>query len=310
MSPKQNSARVITLRKSSIFSFGAICLLWWLCRVSSAVAETQTEIEFGRPDAVSLKLDATLVEGKGRFPTIVFVHGGGFTGGDKKGYPKSIYQKLTAAGFNWFSVNYRLSPKYSFPAHTDDVESAVAFIKTNAQRFKVDVKRIVLMGPSAGGHLVSFVGAKHKSGNQVAAVVSMFGEHDLVNRTKPGTDCAIGGSLRHTESPEACLSDGLKAFLGITEVSPATARILHDASPISYVKKGMPPYLLLHGTKDFHVPYEQSVLMRDAMKKAGVPCEIITIEGGGHGGWDNDPSLTTYQDQLLRWLKQTLRLKA
>lgn len=308
MSPRQNPPSVLTLRKSSIFSFGAICFLWWLCRVS--LAETQTDIEFGRPDGVSLKLDATLTEGNGPFPTIVFVHGGGFTGGDKKGYPKPIYQKLTAAGFNWFSVNYRLSPKYTFPAHTDDVESAVSFIKTNAQRFKVDVKRIVLMGPSAGGHLVSFVGARHRSGNQVAAVVSMFGEHDLVNRTKPRTDCAIGGSLRHTESPEACLSDGLKAFLGITEVSPATASILHDASPISYVKKGMPPYLLLHGTKDFHVPYEQSVLMRDAMKKAGVPCEIITVQGGGHGGWDNDASLSTYQDQLLRWLKQALRLKA
>jgi len=290
-------------------SFEVICLLLSLCIASRAVAETKTEIEFARPDGVPLKLDATLIEGKGSFPTIVFVHGGGFTGGDKKGYPKPVYQKLTAAGFNWFSVNYRLSPEYTFPAHTDDVESAVSFIKTNARRFKVDVKRIVLMGPSAGGHLVSFVGAKHKSGNRVAAVVSMFGEHDLINRTKPQTDCAIGGSIRHTESPETCLSDGLKAFLGITEVSPSTAGILHDASPISYVRKGMPHYLLLHGTKDFHVPYEQSVLMRDAMKKAGVPCEIITLEGGGHGGWDNDPSLRTYQDQLLRWLKQTLRLK-
>jgi alpha-L-fucosidase 2 len=270
---------------------------------SSLFGETKTDIEYGRADGVPLRLDAYLLDGKGSFPSILFVHGGGFAGGDKKPNPKTLFGLVTQAGFNWFSINYRLSPKYTFPAHTDDVESAVEFLKAHADQYKIDPRRIVLMGQSAGGHLVSFVGAKHKTGNRVAAVISFYGEHDLVSRTRPQTDCAMGGYVRHTDVPQACLSDGLKAFLGITEANSATARLIRDASPITYVKKDMPPYLLVHGTKDLHVPYEQSVLMCEAMKKVGAQCEMITVEGGGHGGWDDEPELQAYQKSLMAWLK-------
>jgi acetyl esterase len=272
----------------------------------SAQAETRSDIEYGRADGVSLRLDAYLQEGYGPFPSIVFVHGGGFTGGDKTSNPKPLFDLLTQAGFNWFSVNYRLSPQYVFPAHTDDVEKAVEFLKSHSREYKIDSRRIVLMGSSAGGHLVSFVGAKHKPPNRVTAVVSFYGEHDLVSRTRPQTDCAIGGRLRHTDIPQTCLSGGLKAFLGIEDVDSASAKIIRDASPITYVKKDMPPYLLIHGTKDLDVPYEQSILMRDAMHKVGARCDLITVEGGGHGGWDQDPVLRGYQERLMEWLKKNL----
>jgi acetyl esterase len=272
----------------------------------SAQADTKIDIEYGRADGVSLRLDAYLQDGQGPFPSIVFVHGGGFTGGDKNSNPKPLFDLLTQAGFNWFSVNYRLSPKYVFPAHTDDVEKAVEFLKSHSQQFKLDSGRIVLMGQSAGGHLVSFVGAKHESRNRVAAVVSFYGEHDLVSRTQPQTDCAIGGKIRHTDTPQTCLSGGLKAFLGIESVDSTSAKVIRDASPITYVKKDMPPYLLIHGTKDFDVPYEQSILMRDAMRKVGARCDLITIQGGGHGGWDQDPALRGYQKELMEWLRQNL----
>jgi acetyl esterase len=272
------------------------------------LGSTLTDVEFSRPQGVSLTLDGTVLDGPGPFPTIVFVHGGGFSGGDKKGYPKAIFELLTQSGFNWFSVNYRLSPKFVFPAHTDDVQSAVTFLRTRAREFKIDTRRIVLMGPSAGGHLVSFVGAKPKSASQVAAIVSFYGEHDLVSRTRPQTDCAMGGAIRHTDKPETCLSEGLKLFLGIQEANSTTQKLLRDASPITYVRKNLPPYLLIHGTNDLHVPYEQSLLMREAMNKVGARCELITVEGGGHGGWDNDPVLKSYQAKLLEWLRKTLKL--
>ena len=271
-----------------------------------AKAVVKRDIEYGRADHVPLLLDAYILDSPGSFATVIYVHGGGFTGGDKKGVPKPLLDLLVQAGFNLFSVNYRLAPRYPFPAETNDVERAVQYVKTHAAEYRVDPNRIALMGASAGGHLVSFVGVEHKPENRVAAVVSFYGEHDLVSRTRPQTDCAIGGHIRHTDEPQPCLSDGLKAFLGVNGLNPSTANIIREASPITYVSRDMPSYLLIHGTKDLDVPYEQSVLMCDAMKKAGARCEIITVEGGGHGGWDKDPVMQRYQQSMMEWLKKNL----
>src|SRR5437773_11318000 len=100
-------------------------------------AETKQDIQYGMADNVPLLLDAYILDGPGPFPTIVYVHGGGFVGGDKKGTPK-IYDVLSQAGFNWISVNYRLAPKYPFPAETDDVESAIMYVRAHATEYKVD----------------------------------------------------------------------------------------------------------------------------------------------------------------------------
>ena len=200
-----------------------------------ARAEVKKDIEYGRAEGVPLLLDAYLSDGQGPFPAVIYVHGGGFTAGDKRDVPKPLFPDFAKAGFNWISVNYRLAPKYTFPAETDDVELAVEYVKAHARDFNVDAGRLVLMGGSAGGHLVSFVGAKHRPGNQVAAVVSMYGEHDLVTRTKPTNDCVVDGHIQHSDQPQPCLSPGLKAFLGISELTPETATIIRDASPITYV---------------------------------------------------------------------------
>ena len=104
-----------------------------------------------------------------------------------------------------------------------------------------------------------------------------------------------------------CLSPGLANYLGIQADSPGAGRIVSDASPTTYVRRDMPPYLLLHGTKDLGVPHEQSVLMCEAMKKAGAACELITVEGGGHGSWDSDEALSGYKDKIVRWLQRTVR---
>jgi acetyl esterase len=166
---------------------------------------------------------------------------------------------------------------------------------------------MVLMGGSAGGHLVSLVGPKHRPGNNAAAVVSFFGEHDLVNRTKPQTDCVVDGRIQHTDRPEPCLSPGLKAFLVITDVTPQTSRLIRAASPITYVNRSMPPYLLVHGDKDLNVPYSQSVLMCEAMKAAGAKCDLYTVKGGGHGGWDKDPEMSRYEQAVVEWLEKILK---
>jgi len=281
-----------------------------LCLVPGLLGagELKTDIEFFKRGDVVLKLDAYTPDGPGPFPAVIWVHGGGFVTGDKQPAPKSLLDPLVQAGFAWFSVNYRLSPRYTFPAHTDDVESAVEYLKTRAKEFKINPNRLVLTGASAGGHLVSFVGARHRRGNDVAAVIPFFGEHDLVDRVHTKDPCMIDGKVVPDPGP-MCLSPGLAQFLGIAAASPNADEVVRKASPATYVRKNMPPYLLIHGDKDFNVPIEQSERMLEIMKKAGVQCELIRVEGGGHGfgAWDKDPAMAGYRQQMLDWLKRVLR---
>jgi acetyl esterase len=170
-------------------------LLAFLLLAPLALADLRTDIEFARFGNDRLLLDAWTPDGPGPFPAVIWVHGGGFTGGDKQPYPKELFASIEQAGYAWFSVNYRLAPRDHFPALSDDVESAVAYIKDHRGEFKIDPARLVLMGSSAGAHLVSLVGAKHKTENRVAAVVALYGEHDLVNRVHPHGPCIMDGRV-------------------------------------------------------------------------------------------------------------------
>ncbi len=268
----------------------------------------QTDVEYGRAGEERLLLDAWTPDGPGPFPAIIWIHGGGFVTGDKAPYPKTLLDPFAQNGYAWFSINHRLAPKYPFPAETDDVETAVHYIKLHAPVYKVDPNRLVLMGESAGGHLVSFVGARHEPENSVAAVVSFYGEHDLVNRTHPEGPCLVDGK-EVAMTGSVCLSPGLSAFLGVHGPGPETEAIVRKASPATYIRRDMPPYLLIHGTKDFNVPFEQSVVMCKAMRQAGAQCDLIAIDGGGHGRGSLDKAAGTndYQKTMRDWLHKVVR---
>jgi alpha-L-fucosidase 2 len=284
----------------------------WVSRAPTAVAGHFQDLEFGRVEGVRLLLDARIPEGPGPSPAVVWVHGGGFTTGDRKAFPQGLAEAVLGAGFGWITVDYRLAPRYPFPAATDDVEAAIAYIKAHAREFKVHADRLVLMGESAGGLLVSYVGARHRPENGVAAVVSFYGEHDLVQRTHPTAGCFNDGKFVPNPDPgsaQFCLSRALAAFLGISGPGPKSERIIREASAITYVRKDMPAYLLIHGTVDLHVPFEQSVLMFESIRRAGGRCEIYAVDGGGHGitGWDRNPSQSGYRGYLIQWLERVAR---
>jgi len=287
--------------------FHKIAHILALCSIP-LFAGLKSDIEYSRAGDTPLLLDAFVPEGPGAFPTAIWVHGGGFVAGDKAPYPKTLLDPLAERGYAWFSVNYRLAPAHLFPAETDDVEAAIHFIKVHAEQFKVNPDRLVLIGESAGGHLVSFVGASHQPENRVAAVVSFFGEHDLVDRTHPKGPCMVDGKVIPDPGP-ICLSPGLAKFLGIDKPGPEAEKIIRRASPAAYIKPDMPPYLLIHGTKDYNVPIEQSVVMCAAMKKAGASCELISIEGGGHGRGSLDKAAGSfnYMQMMMEWLRKALK---
>jgi alpha-L-fucosidase 2 len=97
-------------------------------------------------------------------------------------------------------------------------------------------------------------------------------------------------------------------FFGAEQLDAAGLAKLREISPITGVKKGMPPFLCIHGTKDDQVDYEQSTAMCDAMKKVGAGCDLITIEGGGHGmsSW-RAPEMQHWKTEMIAWLDKTLK---
>ncbi|MFN7924427.1 MAG: alpha/beta hydrolase [Bryobacteraceae bacterium] len=193
-----------------------------------AAGDWKTDIEFAKVGDVSLTLDAWIPEGKGPFPTVIVVHGGGWEAGDKQTFVKPLFEPLRNSGFTWFTINYRLAPKYPFPACTDDTFKAVEWVKAHAKEFKVNPKKIALMGESAGGHIVAYVGAHGKGATSVAAVVDFYGPHDLLRREK-----------------QRGLGKNLKQLLHIEELNAESEKKLADASPINYVHGKMPPFLFI-----------------------------------------------------------------
>ncbi|MEZ5362235.1 MAG: alpha/beta hydrolase [Bryobacterales bacterium] len=267
----------------------------WMLPLVFAVAlvgQTQRDIEYARPGGEPQLLDVFVPEGDGPFPAAILVHGGGFEAGDKQTYITYIFEPLSKANFVWFSINYRLSPRHRFPAATDDVETAIRWVRRNAQRYKVDVDRIALIGESAGGHLVSYVGARNLPTARVAAVVSFYGIHDFVSFA-----ANYKGDSPVTER-----------FLGERYLTARNTEPFVAASPIAQISHAAPPFLMIHGKKDAGVPFAQSVEMCAALREASKPCEIVEVDGGhGMDHWEPDPKLHSYKTKMIEWLQKTLQ---
>ncbi len=271
-------------------------LLLSLGLAASARAGLTTDIEYGTAGGESLKLDAYVPDGTGPFPAVILVHGGGWNAGDKSGGPKKGYmapmhEPLQKAGFAWFSINYRLAPKHPYPACIDDVETAIRWVKANAAKYRLDPKRIALSGESAGGHLVELAMVRMNDATRLAAAVSFYGRCDLLTGEKPG------GELRAN----------LAQLIGRRTLDAEAEKILRDASPLFQLKPGLPPCLLVHGTADQSVPYEQSVAWQKRSRELGLACEFITIKDGVHGMISWDAVAPDYKQQVVAWLRKTLQ---
>ncbi|MBE0658573.1 MAG: alpha/beta hydrolase [Bryobacteraceae bacterium] len=251
------------------------------------------DIEFARPGGIPLTLDASIPDGEGPFEAVIVVHGGGWENGSKRSYERPLLPVISDAGMAWFTINYRLAPQHQYPAAVEDVEAAIRWVKANAGRFKVDPKRIALAGESAGGHLVAMAAVRQTRETRVAAVVDFYGAHDLLKR----------------EADRGEVGKNVRQFLGITALDAAGRAKLKEASPINYVRKGLPPFLFIHGTKDAAVPYEQSPMMCERLKAEGNRCEVFTVEGAPHGigPWEKNPEWQQYKPKMAGWLKQVLK---
>jgi acetyl esterase/lipase len=273
-------------------------LLLLLALVPCSHAELRTEVEYGRAAGESLRLDAAVPDGAGPFAAVILVHGGGWTSGDKSGGPKRAYiaplhGPLEKAGLAWFSINYRLAPKHPYPACVDDVLTAIRWVKSQAKALRIDPDRLALAGESAGGHLVADAAIRADAGTRVAAVVPFYGRFDLTEGLNPGDR----------------LRTNIAALVGRAEFDDLSRPLLRAASPVLQVRAGLPPFLLVHGTADTTVPYEQSVRLDAALRRVGVRSELMTIRDGVHGMISWNKVAPDYAEAVAGWLTRTLATK-
>jgi acetyl esterase/lipase len=266
--------------------------------IVGAKAAVETDVEYGRAAGESLRLDAYVPEGAGPFPAVILVHGGGWTTGDKNGGPRKgfmypMHAPLEKAGFAWFSINYRLAPTHRYPACIEDVETAIRWVKANTARFRIDPRRIALSGESAGGHLVALAAVRADANTRLAAIVPFYGVFDLEARAAPNEP----------------LPRNYVALFNRQTLDESTRSILREASPLTHVKAGLPPFLLVHGTADATVPLAQSERMLSRLRQADVACELQTVPGGAHGmlGWK--ALSPDFDDKVVAWLVKTLEIK-
>jgi acetyl esterase len=259
-----------------------------------APARETRNIEYSRAGGQNLQLDALVPEGAGPFPAAVIVHGGGWVAGDRRWNVEPLFQPLLEAGFACFSISYRLATQISlFGVAIEDVAAATGYVRAHAREFNVDAGRIVLVGESAGGQLAAM--AALRQGADVKAVVGLYTPSDL-ERIARGSK-ALPAPFR-------------LAVQGTPWEGMVLSR-LQELSPLRHVRSGMPPFLLIHGTADALVPFEQSQNMCRAIRGVGGECDLIAVKGGGHGiRWWESSGLTSYKRLMTGWLRARLHADA
>jgi len=269
----------------------------------------QKGVEYAKPGGHPLLLDLHIPDGPGPFPAAILVHGGGFDGGNRStGFMSPVFEPLSEAGFAWFSIDYRMAPEFRFPQAKEDIDAAIKWVKANAKQYKLDVSKIVLSGESAGGYLVAYAATHETPETKVAAVVNIYGPVDYERIARQRSE--YPGRFNMTSVSAHQAKGGGIWFFGVAGYDDASYAKLREISPIHAVHKSMPPFLEIHGTRDDQVPFEQSPMMCDAMHKAGVVCDLVTVEAGGHGmgGW-KDADQQHYKSEMIAWLKKTLKIR-
>ena len=211
-------------------------------------------------------------------PVIAFIHGGGWRKGSRRSGLQFLAPLVSTGKYLGVSIGYRLTDEATWPAQIYDCKAAIRWLRANAKTYHADPAKIIAVGTSAGGHLVAMlgtsgdvltlegkIGTSLNSSSRVCGVIDFFGPTNLTN---------MGGFHNNPDSPESLLLGG--PLLEQKEVAMA-------ASPIHYCSKDDPPFLIIHGTDDKLVPFDQSSQLHKSLQDAGVSTRLIAIEGGGHG---------------------------
>jgi acetyl esterase/lipase len=220
-------------------------------------------------------------------PTVIFIHGGGWVVENKESSMLSFLPYLEM-GFAVVNVEYRLAKVSLAPAAVEDCRLALRWVFLNAKTYGFDTTKVIVTGGSAGGHLALTTGMLTSAAGfdnvpdwdtfggqpKVAAIVNWFGITDV-------NDLFAGPNMQ-------------KYALSWFGSLPNRDELAKRLSPIHMVRKDLPPIFTVHGDRDQLVPYTHAVRLHEALNKAGVPNEFITIPGGRHGGFSREDMLRIF----------------
>lgn len=259
-----------------------------------------SDIEFADAGGVKLLLNLEMPTDVKNPPLVMFIHGGGWTGGDRK---SSMLRWIVAHGYAIARIEYRLSHEAIFPAQIHDCKGALRWLRAHQAEYGYDAERVVVAGSSAGGHLVALMGASGgvaklegttaghpDQSSRVQGVIDYFGASDFVLRSKDQPS--------KTERPEGPV---YKLLGGPVSNRLELARL---ASPATHVDPSDPPLLIIHGENDNVVQPSQSKHLAEIYKQNKLDVQLRIELGKGHG-WPA-PSQAE-REQVLQFLSKHLR---
>ena len=230
-------------------------------------------------------------------PVIIWLHGGGWRFGDRRLGP-DFTRYFASKGFAMVSIDYRLSDEDTFPAQIHDVKTAVRWVKTIATEYGLDGNKIGFWGSSAGGHLAAlaattepnqFIGENplySEMTSEVQAVVIGYGPVDFLKideqRELDGIIEEDPESVQIPTDKKTSDPDSFESlFLG-APILTCPERV-KEANPLTYIKSGLPPFLIMHGLSDVAVPAHQSRLLYQDIADKENNVSLYLIKGLGHG---------------------------
>ncbi len=239
----------------------------------------EADVEYGRAGDRSLKLDLMRPKDQGDkvLPVVVAIHGGGWRAGSKESFRRGIALYVATGNYVGVTVGYRLTDEAIWPAQIHDCKAAIRWLRANADRYKIDPNRMGAFGGSAGGHLVALLGTS----GDVKELEGDNGNPGYSSSVQCVADfCGPANFLKFLDQPgSGGRSAVIKLFGGPPAEHEAAAR---EASPVTWVSKDDPPFLIAHGTADPVVPLAQSEELAEMLEKAGVPVTFVRLEGGAH----------------------------
>jgi acetyl esterase/lipase len=279
---------------------------------------------------VEIKADVYGAPGGKARPVVLWIHGGALIMGHRGQIDRALLRKLLQAGYAVVSIDYRLAPETKLPAILDDVKDAYRWVREKGpDLFNIDPKQIAVMGGSAGGYLTLALGYRVQP--RPAALVSFWGYGDIdgpwYSRPDPfyakmpavpkeEAYRAVGGPVisesvgknNRSRFYLYCRQHGLwpKEVAGLDPDKEPKA--FDPFCPVRNVTAAYPPTLLVHGTRDTDVPYDQSAQMAQELGRKGVAHELMTVKDAGHGLAGARPAVVAEaHERVLAFLKKHLR---